>query len=113
MSEPFSVASGVVGVVSLGITTCSALLRYYDSWKDSRKDVAAMYETLDRLNKTFILIQQKITSQFFGPDVVERITESIESCNEGIVDLRKRLSKFDSTKSNDWTVQVRVSRADS
>ncbi|KAL8704280.1 MAG: hypothetical protein Q9201_002559 [Fulgogasparrea decipioides] len=109
MPDPFSVAAGTAGVVSLGIKTCSALLQYYDSWKDSRKDVAALYRSLDGLNKTLILIRAKITGQTFAPDVVQRITECIISCNDGILALKTRLTRFGSETSGDWAAQLKTS----
>lgn len=111
MVDPFSAATGALGVISTGIQVCSGLLKYYMSVKDSRKDVAAMYRSLDGLAKTFLMIQQKldsVNSRLAGPDA-DAVLESIQSCTEDIDTMRKKLAKFPSTTPKDLSERLKMS----
>lgn len=93
MSDPFSVASGVLGVVSLGLNACQGLLQYYSSWKDSQKDVAVMCASLEGLTKTFRLVEGTIEDRKFNQAIVDRVTASIDLCETGVDELNAKLLK--------------------
>lgn len=97
--DPFSVASATAGLLSFGLTVCHELLAYYSSWKDADGDVKRMYEAMELLTKTFHTLNQAIASPLLGKDAVRRVEESIASCEDGIVTLKKKLVKI-KTKTN-------------
>lgn len=108
MGDPFSIASGAAGVVSLGITVCSGLLDYYSSWKDSDKNIATMYASLEGLTKTFKLMRDTIGRSSFAPDVAERVLESTKSCEDGVNGLEKRLKKLGDPNSAGLESKIRI-----
>lgn len=108
MGDPFSIASGAAGVVSLGITVCSGLLDYYSSWKDSDKNIATMYASLEGLTKTFKLIRDTIGRSSFAADVAERVLESTKSCEDGVNGLEKRLKKLGDPNSAGLESKIRI-----
>ncbi|KAL9116699.1 MAG: hypothetical protein Q9187_006776 [Circinaria calcarea] len=108
MADPFSIATGAFGTVSLGITVCSGLLSYYSSWKDSEKDIATMYMSLEGLTKTFKVLRRTVEGRSFTGEVVEQITESIVSCEAGIQSLEKRLAKLHDSKSTGIEGKIRT-----
>ena len=82
-----------VGIVSLGIQLCQGLLEYYGSWKDYEKDVAATYESLSALQRTFILLEATIKNPGLSQDIRKQVEENLVSCQDGIKSLQKRLDK--------------------
>ncbi|KAL9121680.1 MAG: hypothetical protein Q9187_001757 [Circinaria calcarea] len=108
MGDAFSVAGSAVGMISLGVTVCQSLLQYYNSWKDSQKDIAAMYSSLEGLTKTFRLLETAIGDRTFNKEIVVRITQSLASCDTGLEILKKKLAKVETTQVNDLEARVRA-----
>lgn len=46
MGDPFSIATGVAGLVSLGITVCDGLHTYFSATKDRKEDLAIVTQNL-------------------------------------------------------------------
>ncbi|KAL7755895.1 hypothetical protein ACKLNR_014422 [Fusarium oxysporum f. sp. zingiberi] len=46
MGDPFSIATGVAGLVSLGLTVCNGLHTYFSAIKDRKEDVAIAHQSL-------------------------------------------------------------------
>ncbi|KAF5641397.1 hypothetical protein F52700_3338 [Fusarium sp. NRRL 52700] len=46
MSDPFSIATGVAGLISLGITVCDGLHTYFSAIKDRKDDLAIVTQSL-------------------------------------------------------------------
>ncbi|KAK2690499.1 hypothetical protein QWA68_010314 [Fusarium oxysporum] len=46
MGDPLSIASGVAGLVSLGLTVCNGLHTYFSAIKDRKEDVAIAHQSL-------------------------------------------------------------------
>ena len=113
MTDHFSVASGAVGVVSLGLTVCQALLQYYSSWRHAQKDVDAMCASLKGLTKTFRLVKITIKDREFNQPVVDRVTASIDLCETGVDELDAKLLKVKMTpvKEDGYQIQGRFRRA--
>ena len=94
MADPFSVTGSAVGVISLGLKVFSGLLQYYADWKDSEKDLAATYTSIEGLTKTLILIRDTLDGQSFRRGIVDGVTESLDSCFGGVQTLEKKLAKI-------------------
>lgn len=94
MADPFSITGSAVGVISLGLTVLSGLLQYYGDWKDSEQDIAATYTSIEGLTKTFMLIKDTLEGQSFRREIVDRVTESSDSCSAGVQSLEKKLAKI-------------------
>lgn len=92
--DPLSIAASASGLLSVGITVCHGLLEYYSSWRDAEDDVSRMYNSIDALNKTLILIDLSIQHKSFNRDVVVRVEESITSTQRGLESLKKKLDKI-------------------
>lgn len=94
--EGFAVASSAAGLVSLGLTVCQGLLKFYESWKGAEDDVKRMYNSVERLTKTFISLRRSIRQSQFSRDIVASVEESILMCENGLLTLEKKLSKINS-----------------
>ena len=80
----------VIGIVSLGIQVCQGLLKYYGSWKDSRKDVAALCSSVESLSSILDQLEQTLTGNH---ETKSTISDCIEACRSSIEQLDKKLSK--------------------
>lgn len=108
MADPFSITGSAVGIISLGLTVFSGLLQYYSDWKDSEKDIAATYTSIERLTKTFMLIKDTLEGRSFRRDIVDRVSESLNSCSAGVQSLEKKLAKIRSATPDTLGEKVRV-----
>lgn len=101
--EAVGLGSAAAGLISLGITVCEKLLAYYSSWKDADATIKSMYEAMEALIKTFVVLKRSMSSSILRKDVVERVEESISSCETGLATLDKKLAKIKcNSKVNDW-----------
>lgn len=107
MSDPFSIASSAVGMVSLGLTACQGLLNYYVSWKGSYKDVAATCASLEALSKIFELIEVTVKDRKFSQAIVERVIKSIDLCQTGVHKLNNKLAKVKKTPVKGIEAKIR------
>lgn len=57
MADPFSVASGVAGLVSLGISLCNGLHRYLDAVKGRQEDITKVTQRVRLLESTVEALQ--------------------------------------------------------
>lgn len=57
MGDPLSVASGVAGLVSLGLSLCNGLHKYFSAIKDRHTDVEFATQTLALLQLNIYIIQ--------------------------------------------------------
>ena len=92
--EAFAVTSGAAGLVSLGIEVCKGLLNYYQSWRTAETEVIGMYNSIESLAKTLILLQSAINNGVFDQQMVENAEKSIMSTQDGIGSLKKKLDKI-------------------
>ena len=94
--EGFAAASSAAGLVSLGLTVCQGLLKFYESWKGAEDDVKRMYSSVEQLTKIFICLRHSIRQGQFSTDIVARVEESIQMCESGLLALQRKLSKISS-----------------
>jgi hypothetical protein len=98
MGEPLSVAASAVGIVTLGLTVCSALIDYYSAWKDQPSDVAAMCESLGGLRMMFEQLNESVRHPLLDRKIVDRVTNSIIDCAGGVQRLQSKLDKIRNVK---------------
>ena len=107
--EGFAVASSAAGIVSLGLTVCQGLLKFYESWKGAEDDVKRMYSSVEQLTKIFICLRRSIQQGQFSRDVVERVDESVQMCKNGLLALEKKLLKIKHASNSNpgWSHKLR------
>lgn len=107
--EALAVASGAAGLVSLGIEVCKGLLSYYQSWRTAETEVIGMYNSIESLAKTLILLEKAINDGVFDQQMVENAEKSIMSTQDGIVSLKKKLDKIKVVgKEGNWTEKTKA-----
>jgi hypothetical protein len=109
MADPFSIATGVAGLVSLGVQVTGALLEYYQDYKHQDSDVAVMMCHIESVHEYFQLLSQVIAERKSQGD--ESLTRSIESsvtrCDNLLQQLQKKYSKFE-RPSGDLCTRLKV-----
>jgi hypothetical protein len=94
MAEALGIASGVAGIVSLGIEVCQGLLEYYNSWKDAESEVMTTYNSMQDLTKILLLVKSTLDDQDLKEEIIVKIHDSIALCEGGIANLSKKLQKI-------------------
>ena len=109
--ETLGIASNVAGLVSLGLTVCHGLLKYYESWKEAESDMKKMYNSVETLTRTFTALKGTLNSPCLNVDLVHRVEVSIMACEDGIKCLHKKLKKINMVthnKSGIWDAKMRL-----
>ncbi|EXJ60948.1 hypothetical protein A1O7_05101 [Cladophialophora yegresii CBS 114405] len=95
MADPFSVASGAVGVVSLGLTVCDGLISYFSALKGQNQFLSSLSERAEDLNKSLRLLNQALPPlRTRTPDVARQIEQSLAECESGILALQNKVAAF-------------------
>ncbi|KAL8793816.1 MAG: hypothetical protein Q9195_003646 [Heterodermia aff. obscurata] len=108
--EAFGTASNAAGLVSLGLTVCHGLLKYYDSWKEAESDMKKMYTSIETLARIFTALKSTLSSPYLKLDLVHRVEANIAACEDGIGCLDKKLKKINMTpcnKSGNWDAKMK------
>ncbi|OCT45664.1 hypothetical protein CLCR_01564 [Cladophialophora carrionii] len=95
MTDPFSVASGAIGVVSLGLTVCDGLISYFSAFKGQDQFLSSLSERAEHLNKSLHLLNQALPPlRTRTPDVARQIGKSLAECGSGILALQTKVAAF-------------------
>lgn len=97
MADPLSIASGVAGLLSLGIQVTQTLVRFYTTYKDQDNDVAKVTQNLDNLLSIFrsldIAIEER-RSQVDTQGLLQEVEKAVQKCEEIITELQNECEKF-------------------
>lgn len=92
MAEALGVASGLAGFICLGLTVCRGLIDYYTSYRDTNSTVKTLCASIEALNE-ILLILDGIQNKAFDQDVVNQVKKCIDSCQEGLDFLSRKLKE--------------------
>lgn len=94
MADPFSVAGSAVGVISLGISVCQGLVKYYSLFKGQDDEVGKMVGKVERLTCLLEALQHRLSSPRYRHSVsVEKVEQNIVACATSLTKLKDTLSK--------------------
>lgn len=112
MADPFSIAGSSVGIVSLGLTVCQGLVKYWSQWKSRESDVDAAIDQVQKLERTLELLQTRLSHLPSScQNIVTGVENNIASCGEGIRKLFEYLSKCDHVKTQvNWKDKMRAQK---
>jgi ankyrin repeat domain-containing protein 50 len=94
MGDGFGVGAGIVGVVSLGLTVCQGLIKFYNSARSQQADVANAVRQLESVRSTLTVLEgvtKKTPPDSYGN--VLNVESKIKLCGEGINSLSAYLKK--------------------
>jgi hypothetical protein len=84
MADPLSIASGVAGLVSLGLTLCGGLHDYFSAVKDRHRDIETASQSLN-------LLQSNIIIQSSTLKLGHRHALSANGVNQGLTNCESQL----------------------
>ncbi|KAL2836883.1 hypothetical protein BJY01DRAFT_251762 [Aspergillus pseudoustus] len=120
MSDPLSVGTGVLGVVSLGLTLAQGFLRYYGPWKDFDDEIRGFTTKVDGLSQTLRLLDGFLSPEnelsLPSDQYRQLVVNNLTSCEEACRRLEKMLTECKSNevssssfvRKHDW---LRLKRA--
>ncbi|KAJ6031800.1 NACHT nucleoside triphosphatase [Penicillium herquei] len=97
MADPLSIASGIAGLLSLGIQVTQSLVEFYTTYKNQDDDVAKLTQNLDNLQNVFRALDAAVEerrTQANTQDLLQEIEKAVLKCEEIIVELRGECDKF-------------------
>lgn len=101
MSDPFSIASGVVGILSLGIQVTQGVFDYYNTFQSQYSDVNDTLDKTDALLGRLRQLREHLEGQCFREEdqqLKKDIEKIANSCEECIAELEDELQKFKEAK---------------
>ncbi|ENH71343.1 hypothetical protein FOC1_g10006201 [Fusarium oxysporum f. sp. cubense race 1] len=95
MSDPLSIASGVAGLISLGLTVCDSLHTYFSAIKDRKDDIAIITQSLS-LFKFHIFAVQSSASKLGNrhSPAIDGLQLSLINCEMQLKCLEALLNKL-------------------
>lgn len=95
MTDPFSVASGAVGVVSLGLTVCEGLTSYCSAFRGQDQYLDNLSHRARGLSDSLSLLSRALPTYRTGsPDVEHQIEVLLRECNSSIRLLENKVDSF-------------------
>lgn len=116
MGDPFSIATGVAGLISLGITVCDGLHTYFSAIKDRKDDLAIVAQNVALLKFHIFAVQSSATKlgHRHSP-AIDGLQLSLINCEMQLQCLQKLLNELmpaeDPSLSKEiWRRQKLISR---
>ena len=97
MADPLAIASGIAGLLSLGIQVTQSLVSFYTTHKDQDTDLAKVTRNLDNLQSIFRALDVAVEerrSQADTRDLLQEVEKAVQKCEEIITDLQSECQKF-------------------
>ncbi|EXJ70448.1 uncharacterized protein A1O5_06517 [Cladophialophora psammophila CBS 110553] len=111
MTDPFSIAAGAAGFISLGLQVSQSLIDFYTAYKNQDADVDKTTRNLESLQATFRLLQTTLQTRTFSEAeraAVTNIESRLEKCLEIIQELEEESKKFKKATDLGIASKVRV-----
>ena len=106
MADPLSVTASAIGILTFGLAICKRVSEIYESAKDSRDDIRALWESTNTLTKILTILQNVLgRSQLLG-DAAQSARECVVRCKDALVLLDKKLDKINRLASDPATLTV-------
>jgi hypothetical protein len=97
MADPLAIASGIAGLLSLGIQVTQSLVSFYTTYKDQDTDLARVTQNLDKLQSIFralaVAVEER-RSQADTQDLLREVEKAVQKCEEIITELQSECEKF-------------------
>lgn len=108
-----AIASGIAGLLSLGIQVTQSLVNFYTAYKDQDTDLAKTTQNLDNLLSIFRTIDiavEERRSQADTRDLLQEVEKTVQKCEEIITELQNECEKFQKDSGAGFKDRVKVAR---
>ncbi|OQE18125.1 hypothetical protein PENFLA_c022G00387 [Penicillium flavigenum] len=112
MVDPFSVASGAVGLLSLGIEVTQGLVSFYTAWKNQDVTLARTAESLEFLLGILQALDTAIRFRQSQPNernLLQKVERAILGSAAVIQDFKDELRKFVESSSGNMKERIKIS----
>ncbi|KAL7960660.1 hypothetical protein V8C34DRAFT_302963 [Trichoderma compactum] len=110
MAEALGIASGVAGLISLGLSVCRGILTYYNAFRDSQDDIGQMCSSVETVAKTLVAIDLTLQRGQFNQVIIVAVETSLKLCKEALDTPTKKLDRIRSTPA-DGSLKTRLGNA--
>lgn len=94
MADPFSITTGTVGIISLGIQLCKEITTYVDSWQGYDADLESIGWKAESLKIPLKQLRDFIEdTRVTDPNTAKDITEKVSELERHLRRLEKRLTQ--------------------
>ena len=93
MADPFSVAGGVVGVVTLAITACQGVISYYNTWETQDQNISDAKGKIERLQNSLSALKDVLPKISSSSAIAQHVEQCVRCCEEGTSRLEHFLGK--------------------
>ncbi|KAJ5665326.1 NACHT nucleoside triphosphatase [Penicillium maclennaniae] len=97
MADPLAIASGIAGLLSLGIQVTQSLVKFYATYKDQDTDLAKITHNLNSLQSIFraldIAVKER-RSQADAQGLLLEVEKAVRKCEDVISELQSECDKF-------------------
>ena len=111
MADPLSIASGVAGLLSLGIQVTQNLIDFYSAYKNQASDLIQITRNLESLLVIFDTLDNALRvrqPQINEEELLESINNSIMECKEIIEELEVEYRKFRKKPTTGFKGRIQV-----
>jgi hypothetical protein len=98
MADPFSIAGSAVGIISLGLTVCQALISYYGPWSAYDKEISYLAKKAEGLKTTLTILQVHVQNlESSDPLVIMEVQRTMVECAKLLQILKSAIEKCKNT----------------
>lgn len=111
MADPLAIASGIAGLLSLGIQVTQSLVSFYTTHKDQDTDLGKVARNLDNLQHIFRVLNVAVEErrlQADTHDLLREVEKAVQKCEEIIIELQNECEKFHKDSATGLTDRVKV-----
>ncbi|KAL4736282.1 ankyrin repeat-containing domain protein [Aspergillus similis] len=111
MADPLSIASGVAGLLSLGIQVTQNLINFYSAYKDQASDLIQITRNLESLLVIFDTLDKALKArqpQINEEELLKSINNAVLDCNEVIEELQVECRKFLEKSTSGFKGRIQV-----
>ncbi|KAL4941531.1 hypothetical protein BDV06DRAFT_179665 [Aspergillus oleicola] len=111
MADPLSIASGVAGLLSLGIQVTQSLINFYSAYKNQASDLIQISQNLENLLVIFDTLSNALRnrqSRIDEEELLKSINSTIWDCNEVIEELQAECRKFQEKSTIGFKGRIQV-----
>ncbi|KAJ5549109.1 hypothetical protein N7513_006343 [Penicillium frequentans] len=108
MADPLSIASGVAGLLSLGIQVTQSLVDFYSAFKNQTGDITKITQSLESLLAIFRSLEGALQDRQPRTDaLLQEIEKSTQGCHSIIKELQAECQKFRKTSAAGYTDRIK------
>ncbi|KAI1467891.1 uncharacterized protein F4812DRAFT_459172 [Daldinia caldariorum] len=101
--DPFSISSGVVGFISLGLTTAGGIIKYCESYRSREADFAQLKHHAEELESFLSSIHDRTTApQTLPGDIDTSLQKCRDACDACLNEVKRLNSKYTSHPKPRW-----------